>query len=180
MAEAATFFLLRHGETGAGKVFRGSIDDELTEVGWQQMRDAVAGLESVHHVYSSPMKRCQHFAEYFAGELGKRVTVVRDLREMDFGTWEGMSSADVMEHDPDGLKQFWEDPFSYTPPGGESLQQFIDRVIPAWQSIHKQDASINLVVTHGGVIRVVKSFIAGSDYRDLMTFEVANGSLHRV
>lgn len=64
--------LLRHGETELGGGLRGSLDDALTELGWQQMRAAVADGGPWERIVSSPLQRCARFSE----ELADRKSVV--------------------------------------------------------------------------------------------------------
>ncbi|MCU7967191.1 MAG: histidine phosphatase family protein, partial [gamma proteobacterium symbiont of Bathyaustriella thionipta] len=56
--EKSTITLLRHGEPEGGTVFRGITDDLLTEMGWQQMNDAVNTLKNIDIILSSPLRRC--------------------------------------------------------------------------------------------------------------------------
>ncbi|WP_173425610.1 histidine phosphatase family protein, partial [Stutzerimonas stutzeri] len=55
---SARIDLLRHGETERGGGFRGSLDDALTDRGWQQMREAVDGAGPWDALISSPLQRC--------------------------------------------------------------------------------------------------------------------------
>ena len=172
--------LLRHGETAIGQAFRGSLDDVLTEFGWRQMEQSIQHLNDVDHIVSSPLKRCFQFAESLAARTNISLEVNADFREMHFGDWEGMTSAEVLETDEAGLTRFWENPFSYTPANGESLQCVVDRVIPAWQSLKESNETRHtLLVTHGGVIRVIHCYENQQPYESLMSLEVANASLHQ-
>ena len=54
--------IIRHGEPVGGKRYRGQIDDPLSEKGWQQMRDAVAGHNPWDVIISSPLARCNRGA----------------------------------------------------------------------------------------------------------------------
>ena len=56
--------LLRHGEPVGGSRYRGQVDDALSEKGWQQMWQAVAGRGDWQQIITSPLQRCQAFIEF--------------------------------------------------------------------------------------------------------------------
>ena len=85
--------LLRHGETELGGGLRGSLDDALTALGWTQMRDAVQGKGPWDRIVSSPLQRCALFARELSAQLDIPVSFDKDLQELHFGAWEGLSAA---------------------------------------------------------------------------------------
>src|SRR6476661_7781248 len=106
--------LLRHGETQGGARYSGGTDVALSSKGWLQMKTAVAG-GYWDLIVSSPLRRCAAFAEALAQELGVSCRLEADLREMSFGTWEGYSTAELMQRDAERLRLFWSDPSVHTP-----------------------------------------------------------------
>lgn len=173
--------LLRHGETEQGGGFRGSLDDALTPVGWAQMRAAIVGAGPWDRLVSSPLSRCADFARELAGGSGVPLHLETDLRELHFGAWEGCSAAELMETDAEALGRFWADPYAFTPPDGEALQAFEVRVLTAMQRLTRQFAGERiLVITHGGVMRLLLARARGLERRALLSVEVAHGSLHRL
>ncbi len=171
--------LLRHGETEGGPRFRGSTDDPLTDIGWDQMRSATNGEPHWDRVISSPLKRCAGFAREFAQQHSLPLTLEQRLSEIHFGAWEGRSAAELMEEDPDALVHFWADPEQHTPPDGEPLTQFQARVLTAWNSIiHAHTGERVLVVTHGGVIRVLLCQVQQRPVGRLLEIEVKHGALY--
>jgi alpha-ribazole phosphatase len=170
--------LLRHGETECGGGLRGSLDDLLTEKGWQQMRAAVVGRGPWDRLVSSPLQRCAHFAEELSQGLGLPLTLEADLRELHFGEWEGQSAAALMETDAQGLGAFWADPYAFTPPGGESLVAFSARVRGALERLGRSHAGERLlVVCHGGVMRLLLAHARGLPREQLLQVEVEHGAL---
>ena len=173
--------LLRHGETELGGGLRGSLDDALTESGWAQMRHAVADAGPWDVLVSSPLQRCASFAE----ELGARVNlpVQREtgVRELHFGGWEGQSAAQIMQADADALGLFWSDPYAFTPPAGEPVLAFAERVLAAVERLHREHAGKRvLVVTHGGVMRLLLARARGLPREQLLQVEVGHGALVRL
>lgn len=150
--------LMRHGEPEGGRKFRGALDDPLSKTGWQQMRSAVAERGGWDRIVSSPLLRCQRFAEELAGQRELDWSIDEDLREMHFGEWEGRTGEELMRAVPDQIVPFWKNPAENPPPGGETMQDFRERTLRAWSAVieNHREQSI-LVVCHGGVIRMLLS-----------------------
>ncbi|WP_144939216.1 alpha-ribazole phosphatase family protein [Pseudomonas alabamensis] len=173
--------LLRHGQTELGGGLRGSLDDALTEQGWAQMQAAVADAGPWQVVISSPLQRCARFAEPLAQRLDVPFALEPDLRELHFGDWEGHSAAQLMETDADGLGAFWNDPYAFTPPQGEPVEAFAERVLAALARLRERYAGqAVLLVTHGGVIRLLLARARGLPRAHLLQVEVPHGSLSRL
>ncbi|MGK9047901.1 alpha-ribazole phosphatase family protein [Stutzerimonas chloritidismutans] len=170
--------LLRHGETEQGGGFRGSLDDALTERGWQQMRDAVAGAGPWDVLVSSPLQRCAAFARELAVQQGLPLQLEPDLRELHFGDWEGRSAAELMQHSAEALGLFWADPYGFTPPVGEPLVQFEARVLAAIDCLRQRFAGQRLlVICHAGVMRLLLTHARGLPRERLLEVVVAHGEL---
>ena len=149
--------LIRHGEPVGGLRFRGLRDDPLTARGREQLWTAV-GEERWELIITSPLLRCQAFAE----ELGtaRRIPVEVDprFRELDFGDWEGLAPGEIA--DQAAVRRFWSDPVGNGPPGGESASALLERVNDGLQDwLNRGRGGRLLFVCHGGVIRAA---IAGS------------------
>ncbi|VAW85909.1 Alpha-ribazole-5'-phosphate phosphatase [hydrothermal vent metagenome] len=174
--------LLRHGETTHGNRFRGSIDDVLTAYGEQQMWQAVE-QNATHwdRIISSPLKRCADFADVLSQKQKRPLTLDKRFKEMHFGAWEGRTAAELMETDADALSNFWHDPVQYTPPEAEPLIDFEHRVVCAWQEIISRYAGENiLLVTHGGVIRLLLCHVLQSPIKQLLKFEVKHAAIEKI
>ena len=170
------FCLLRHGETETKDIFRGRVDDPLGEEGWRQMEHALDNLTQGNItstnskcantpwdlVLSSPLSRCADFAAHFANQQGVEFIVEDDLIEYHFGDWDGKTYGEVMSVHGKEVDQFFADPFSNTPPNGESFAEFHRRVIAAWgRAIEEHRSKSVLIITHGGVIMSVLADIFG-------------------
>ena len=160
--------LLRHGACEGGEIFRGSTDVELSEQGWQQLRERVArcdaacvdsgvdGSKAWQHIICSNLKRCQSFAEELAQERGVALSVVPALRELHFGDWEGQLLSDVQRDDAENWQRFWDEIGTARSPGGESMQEVADRAVPALQQLVQDHRGEHiLIVAHGAVNRVL-------------------------
>ncbi|WP_237882831.1 alpha-ribazole phosphatase family protein [Pseudomonas sp. PGPR40] len=170
--------LLRHGETELGGGLRGSLDDALTDKGWEQMRAAVIEQGPWDRLVSSPLQRCARFAEELGTQLGLPVQLDKDLQELHFGAWEGQSAAALMETSAEALGLFWADPYSFTPPEGEPVADFSARVLAAIERLHATCAGERiLLISHGGVMRLLLAQARGLPREQLLNVEVGHGAL---
>ncbi|KPG94980.1 alpha-ribazole phosphatase family protein [Pseudomonas sp. RIT-PI-r] len=170
--------LLRHGETELGGGLRGSLDDALTEKGWMQMRAAVVEGGPWDRIVSSPLQRCARFAAELGEQLNLSVHLDKYLQELHFGAWEGQSAAALMETDAEALGLFWADPYSFTPPQGEPVSDFSSRVLSAVARLHSTYAGERvLLVSHGGVMRLLLAQARGVPRGQLLNVAGAHGAL---
>ncbi|MHC8306553.1 alpha-ribazole phosphatase family protein [Pseudomonas sp. PB3P13] len=170
--------LLRHGETELGGGLRGSLDDELTDTGWAQMRAAVLAQGPWDRLISSPLQRCARFAAELGAQLGVPVRLEKDLQELHFGAWEGQSAAALMETDAQALGLFWANPYSFTPPQGERVEDFSARVLAAIERLHAACSGERvLLISHGGVMRLLLAQARGLPREQLLNVEVGHAAM---
>ncbi len=178
--------LLRHGETTLSHTLRGHLDDALTEHGWLQMQSTILQyLDAQVHwdvIISSPLQRCQNFAAVFAKQLELPLIFNAEIKEMYFGDWEGRSTQIIYENEPELLANFWQFPTQYHAPNGESLNQFQQRVLHGFNEIYVQMQQHNwnkaLIVTHGGVIKLLTCLARQQKLDDLLTMPAELGKLY--
>ena len=142
------------------------------------MRAAVGEGAGWEVVVSSPLVRCTAFATEFSRREGIALHTDERLRELHFGEWEGMSSAQLMRGQPEDLARFWNNPYRNTPPGGETLRAFERRVLAVWQDvIWRYRRERVLVVTHAGVIRIILCHVRRLPRSALLSVDVPHASL---
>lgn len=181
--------LLRHGQSMLSHTLRGSTDDALTELGWQQMSDTVAqSIEDLSYcqwdvIFSSSLQRCRLFAEQLAQQHAKPLIIDSNLQEMHFGDWEGISTQQIYDESPEMLANFWQKPTEYTPPNAESMQLFAQRIQQALVDLqlHMQTQNFQhaLVVTHGGVIKLLKCWAEAHSLNEILKMTAELGQLNR-
>lgn len=173
--------LLRHGKPEGGQKYRGSLDDPLSPEGWQQMHASLQGHPPWHAIVSSPLQRCAAFAHEIGQNVSIPVTLEARFQEMNFGQWEGRTSAEILEDDRKRLTLFWQDPLNNPPPGGEHISDFHQRVQSAWRDLlaRNEDRSL-LLVAHGGVIRVILCVVLHIPLQHLSRVVVEYASLSRI
>ena len=152
-----TIDLIRHGEPEGGRAYRGhTIDDPLSEKGWQQMWDAVGDNSPWDQIVTSPMERCQAFAEALMDVYQIPCATESDLREVGFGNWEGRTPDEIKADNLKEYEDFYHDPVNCRPPGAEDLNAFIARVTQAYKRIIEKFAGKHiLIVAHAGVNRAI-------------------------
>ncbi|HEX7191428.1 MAG TPA: histidine phosphatase family protein [Thermoanaerobaculia bacterium] len=167
-------FLVRHGATelSAEDRFAGAIDVLLSEAGRDQARLLGYRLahEKVAAVYASPFKRTVETARLIAEPVGLDVETVEAVREIAHGRWEGKTRADVEHEFADEYMRWEEDPYTFSPQGGESGLQVTARALPALLDlVQRHDGQRFVVVSHKATIRLLLSSLLGFDprrYRD--------------
>jgi len=172
--------ILRHGEPVGGARYRGRTDDPLSESGRQQLADVLQPKLPWTHIISSPLLRCAGFAKKLSIDHPLPLHIEPRLMEIDFGDWEGLSSKQIMQHDACRLKKYWNDPENNTPPNGESLADFETRVLSAWNELatHAEKKHL-LIVTHGGVLRIILSHVLTLPRTALFNINVPYACLSR-
>lgn len=166
--------LIRHGETDWSyqKRYCGFTDIELNEKGRQQARRLLKRLskEKIHKVYSSDMKRTLQFAKIVFKDLPAEELL--DLREMNFGIFEGLTYKDIMEKYPKVYREWLGNPLDIIVPRGESLKTLARRVRKALKRILSQNSDKKVAVfTHGGPIRVILCDILELDLKEVWKIE---------
>jgi alpha-ribazole phosphatase len=173
--------LLRHGEPVGGKLYRGQIDDPLSELGWQQMRSQMPEDIPWQQIVTSPLKRCADFAEELTRQTALPLAYEPGLAEIAFGDWEGKTAAELELADKQAFYAFYDDPIHNTPPGGEPLLDFQQRVLAAWLEllIQYQQRHI-LLVAHAGTIRVIIAHILNMPITATFRIDVPFAAISRI
>jgi broad specificity phosphatase PhoE len=144
--------LIRHAEPveDARGLCYGTLDFGLSPAGLEQaQRLSVPACDAV---YASPRRRAQETARPLAAALGLDVLVDDDLREIDFGDFEGRRYEEIEQAEPALYRAWMESPTTVRFPNGESYADVRARALAAFGRIRAAHACA-VVVTHGGVIR---------------------------
>lgn len=155
--------LARHGETDWNRIGRwqGHADPPLNEAGRSQAAELAERLagDGIAAVYSSDLKRASETARVVAARLGLDVVEDAGLREIDVGSWSGLTRAEVEQRFPEGYARWLGGEIGHD---GETREQLTARVVDAVERIAAThpDGTV-LVVTHGGSIRALRRHAAG-------------------
>ena len=155
--------LARHGETDWNRVGRwqGHADPPLNDAGRAQAADLAEQLvgDGVTAVYSSDLRRASETAKVVADRLGLDVVEDPGLREIDVGSWSGLTREEVRERYPEGFALWLGGEIGHD---GETREELTDRVVASVERIAEaHDGDTVLVVTHGGAIRALRRHAGG-------------------
>ena len=177
-----TLYAIRHGETDYNKEDRvqGSHDSELTPFGVFQaealaQRFSGSGIEVIH---SSPLKRAQVTAETIAETIGAKVRIHDGLQELNCGEFEGLLFEEIKRTRWEEFLTWLREP-EVAAPGGESMNQLLDRVSAALEEIlgGSADGCEIAVVSHAGVVRMTLAALVGVPVGVSTAFSLTNGSV---
>lgn len=172
---------LRHGQPVGGRRFRGNgVDDPLSDLGWQQMRETTAVLEGWQRIIASPMRRCSEFAHWLGEQRQLEVEIDDALKEVGFGSWEGASRRELRDQRSAEYEAFYRDPVNNRPAGAEPLDRFGDRVAAVFDRLTDTYAGQKLlVVAHAGVIRATLGHVTQSPAGNWYRADVDNAAITR-
>ena len=187
--EATRIIAIRHGETAwnVDTRLQGHTDIGLNARGqWQAQRVAMAlADENIDAIYSSDLSRAHATALAIAGRNAsledKTVATHKGLRERGFGSFEGLTYAQIAANFPEE-SQRWRtrDPL-FAPPGGESLQQLRERVASTATELASQHVGQHIVlVAHGGVMDALYRLATQLDLSAPRTWGLGNAAINRL
>ncbi|TXH63834.1 MAG: histidine phosphatase [Tolumonas sp.] len=181
--QRAIIDLLRHGTIAGDPGLYGHTDIPVSESGWQQMQQSVNVDLQYQQVVSSPLQRCLRFAKDYSRRHTLQLHTEPLLQEMNFGEWDGRTFDQLQDRWAE-LEAFWQTPALITPPGGESLAVFKERVNQGWLQLLQQcRGSQTLVVTHAGVIRMILGQLLCVDWQSAAYYQqlrIDYGSITRI
>ncbi|HET7761781.1 MAG TPA: bifunctional RNase H/acid phosphatase [Phycicoccus sp.] len=180
--------LVRHGVTdftAEGRLDgRGGPDPSLNATGRQQAvaaGRAVAALVQGHptRVLTSSLARAVETGAAVAAALGVQPERDEDWDEQCFGVWDGRSVQDLLETELDAFGRLRDDPTFRAPGGGESHEDLVARVVPAWERV-VEGGGTSVVVCHRKPILVVLAHLLGLPHDRAWRLAAAPGSLTAV
>ncbi|MFB3926055.1 MAG: histidine phosphatase family protein [Syntrophales bacterium] len=178
---AQILMLVRHGDTGKQFADRyiGSTDIPLAEKGREQAVYLAGRIrrEMPESCLCSPLRRCIQTAKIISRPLRISPEIDPDLREIDFGNWEGLTFEDIARKDPAGVHRWARFDPDFAFPEGETIGEFLSRTRRVAARLRQMPEKTVLVSTHGGVIRMLICHYLGLSPRHYILFRVLPGSL---
>lgn len=170
-------YLVRHGQTEwnlEGRM-QGNKDSPLTDLGLYQAKQLGESLKNVNIdlVYSSSSERTMNTAKIIVGNRKVDIIPTAQLKEMNFGFWEGMTFEVIKEQYPDLYQCFWNTPHLLSDFPGESFQQLKNRVVGFVNKIIEENEGKDiLIVTHGIVLKMLITNFKGLEIKDIFQGEI--------
>lgn len=175
---------IRHGETAWNRIFRlqGQQDIPLNDLGRRQAArngravagllraapsswEIMAGTRMNWDIVASPLERARETMDIALAAAGMAGTSYRTdplLLEVSYGTWEGLTLAELAARDPDGHGARERDKWGFVPPQGESYAMLMARVSLWLDTL----TGPTFVAAHGGVLRVLLHRLARIPHHD--------------
>jgi broad specificity phosphatase PhoE len=158
MDRMSEILFVRHAETDMAGTFCGHSDPEVNARGRGQISELIDRLrqERIDIVYTSDLRRAVATASAIAEAFGVECHVRPALREISFGTWEGLIWQEIEQQDAVYARR-WIAEYPMLPaPDGEAFRHFEQRVLKEMEFLSAQTTKKNIaVVTHAGVLRTV-------------------------
>ncbi|AVG23656.1 phosphatase [Pontimonas salivibrio] len=179
--------IIRHGETvwHAENRYAGHTDVPLTARGVQQSIELVgwAKTAGIDRILSSDLSRARLTAEPLAQAAQLPLTTEPGLREVDFGSGEGLTAAEMSEQFPRERQAFEAHPASSRFPGGESGEEALERALPhVFDAVRDQSVNTIVFVIHSTLGRIILCEFLGialDNYRRIFP-KFINGALTTV
>jgi 2,3-bisphosphoglycerate-dependent phosphoglycerate mutase len=179
--------LVRHGQSEWNKLnlFTGWRDVELSERGIDEARRAGRALKEAGFTFdiafTSALKRAQHTLDIILEELGQSdIPIERDqaLNERDYGDLAGLNKDDARERWGEEQVHIWRRSYDTRPPGGESLKDTAERVLPYYEEkiLPLVEAGKDVIVSaHGNSLRALIMQLDGLTREEITQLNLATG-----
>jgi len=181
-----TLVLVRHGATEltASKRFSGGLASSnpgITDEGRAQVREVAEWLapigEAFDVVVTSPVRRTVESAEIIAERFGIGIVEEPGFAEMEFGTWDGQTFAEVREQRPEEIES-WLGSLDVAPGGGESFREVEKRVLDGLSRVLETYAGKTvLVVSHVTPIKTLVAHAGDAPLDALFRMELSTASV---
>ena len=178
--------LVRHGQSewNAKNLFTGWKDPGLTENGTAEAIRAGKHLKSLglsfDVLYTSALVRAQLTGKIMLDELGQSdLEIIEDkaLNERDYGELTGLNKDEARENFGIEQVQVWRRSYDIPPPGGESLKDTFNRVIPYFENKIQplmKDKNV-LISAHGNSLRALVKYLDDISEEDIVKLEIGTG-----
>jgi len=173
--------LARHGTCGT-TTFLGATDLPLSEEGRKQAA-ALAGVVASRkpaRCFCSPLRRCLETASLALAGTQLRPEIDDDLREINFGRWEGRSFEEIARTEPEAVSRLACFDRAFAFPDGESIKAFRERVRRVVKRMSGCAEGPVLAFTHSGVITAAICQLLGLHPRNYLSFSIQHASLTRL
>jgi broad specificity phosphatase PhoE len=182
---ATTLYLIRHAEVEVRYqgVFGGRIDMDLSPRGHEQATVLARYLKRkrIDALYTSPMRRVQQTLSPCLNNGAPKPVILPKLHEVDFGTWTGLSFAEVQERFGVRASSWLDHLAADAIPEAENAASYRARIEPCLRGILEQHPGQRIAVfCHGGVIRQVLAILLDLPLPKTAGFEIEYASVTEV
>jgi alpha-ribazole phosphatase len=178
-------FLIRHGSIDYkyDGCYIGAMNVSLAPKGLKEAAAVGRYITDINcdHIFASPMLRVKQTLEVaLPPEKVKTVEYKENIREVNFGDWEGKSFSEINERYPNEVNNWAEDSTEFSFPNGSTLTDFYSRIELFKKTLLDTSGSKIMVFAHGGVILALICSILGLEKEKMLGFKVDRGSISSV
>ena len=178
--------LVRHGQSewNEKNLFTGWKNPTLTEQGVEEARKAGSKIKSINldfdlH-FTSELLRAQITGEIIQREIDQQIKTIKNiaLNERDYGDLSGLNKDEARKKWGEKQVHLWRRSYDTPPPGGESLKDTSERVIPYFKKTIKPELKMKkniLITAHGNSLRALVKNIEDIAATDIVKLEIATG-----
>lgn len=173
---------IRHGQSEANlqNRFAGQTNVPLTDLGKSQAKKAAEYIikhEKIDKIYSSDLQRAHNTAVPVSELTGIPINDVKELREICAGIWEGRLANEIEIEYEQEFRTWRKDYANARLPGGESVQEVYERVVPFVKKIAKENDGLTLLfASHASPIRAVECNSRGFGWERMSEVSFVNNS----
>jgi 2,3-bisphosphoglycerate-dependent phosphoglycerate mutase len=182
----STLVLVRHGQSQWNKenLFTGWKDPDLTEKGIEEAINAGKKIKQTNIIFdlhfTSKLKRAQRTGNLIMKELEEDIATTENeaLNERDYGDLSGLNKDDARKKWGDEQVHVWRRSYDTPPPGGESLQNTAERVLPYFENIiypELRNQKNILISAHGNSLRALIMYLEKISEDEIVKLEIATG-----
>ena len=176
---------VRHGQTEWNVLgrYQGQTDVALSPLGIEQAEKLAAHfpVDKIEAVYSSDLARAMKTASCVADRFGLTVEPRPELRELNFGDWEGLTYDEIVAKWPDALENFFRHPDVLEIPHGESFPKLRDRALACVEEIVARHPDQTVAVfAHGAILRTILTAALHMDLQYVWTIRQFNTAVNIV
>jgi 2,3-bisphosphoglycerate-dependent phosphoglycerate mutase len=183
----AYLVLVRHGQSEWNLLgqWTGLTDVELTADGREEARRAGRTLEDIQldRAYTSQLKRAKNTLDEIVEHLGRqdiKRTEQKELNERDYGELTGKNKWQVKEEFGDDKFMKWRRSWDYPVPGGETLKDVSERVLPFYEDHilkNLKEGKNVIVAAHGNSLRALIKHLDNVADEDSHNVEIMTGEV---
>lgn len=183
----AYLVLVRHGQSEWNLIgtWTGQTDVALTDEGRKEARRAATTLEDIdlHRAYTSDLKRARHTLDEIVEHLDRKDinrTEHKELTERDYGDLTGKNKWQVKEEHGEEKFNLWRRSWDHPVPGGETLKDVSERVLPFYEKHILEDLKNGknvIVAAHGNSLRALIKYLEGVADDKAHTVEIMTGEV---
>jgi len=183
----AYLVLVRHGQSEWNLLgqWTGLTDVSLTDDGRKEARRAASTLEDIdlHRAYTSKLQRAKHTLDEIVEHLGRKDllrTEHDELNERDYGDLTGKNKWQVKDEHGEEKFNLWRRSWDHPVPGGETLKDVSERVLPFYEKHILEDLKNGknvIVAAHGNSLRALIKYLEGVADEEAHTVEIMTGEV---